>query len=85
MKDARKGKYIKIVLAGMFTYLILFTCACLYITYKTGSEPETLILSVFAFCGVEGGLSAWIKVTKEKKSEGIAKKVVKKIEKKETE
>jgi hypothetical protein len=26
-------------------------------------------MCVFAFCGVEGGLSAWIKTTKEKKKE----------------
>lgn len=67
MKSLKKGRYIKLVLTGMFIYLILFTCACLYITYKTSTEPKTLILCVFAFCGVEGGLSAWIKTTKVKK------------------
>lgn len=85
MKGLRKVKYIKVVLAGMFTYLILFTCACLYITYKTGSEPETLIMSVFAFCGIEGGLSAWIKVTKEKKVEGYENKASNNHDKKKTE
>lgn len=68
MSNPIKGKYIKKILAGMFIYLILFTIACLYITYKTGGEPKTLIMSVFAFCGIEGGLSAWIKTTKEKKN-----------------
>ena len=53
----------------MFIYLILFTFACLFITYNTGTEPKTLILSVFAFCGVEGGLSAWIKTTNVKKTD----------------
>jgi ABC-type transport system involved in multi-copper enzyme maturation permease subunit len=67
MKIIKKGKYIKVILVCMFTYLILFTCACLFITYKTGEEPSTLIMCVFAFCGVEGGMSAWIKITKEKK------------------
>lgn len=63
----KNGKYMKVILVGMFLYLILFTIACLYITYKTSAEPKVLITSVFAFCGVEGGMSAWIKTTKEKK------------------
>lgn len=63
----KNGKYLKVILVGMFIYLILFTIACLYITYKTSTEPKVLITSVFAFCGVEGGLSAWIKTTKEKR------------------
>ncbi|MBH1939320.1 hypothetical protein I5677_00270 [Mobilitalea sibirica] len=62
------GKYMKITLSCMFVFLILFSAACLFISYKTGSEPNTLITCVFAFCGAEGGLSAWIKVTKEKKN-----------------
>lgn len=64
-----QNKYIKKILVIMFIYLILFTSVCLFITYKTGTEPKTLILCVFAFCGVEGGLSAWIKTTKVKKSD----------------
>ncbi len=70
-KKKNNSKFTKIVLTGMFIYLILFTCACLYITYETGSEPETLIMCVFTFCGVEGGLSAWIKTTKVKKKDSI--------------
>jgi hypothetical protein len=58
----------------MFIYLLLFTCACLFITYKTSIEPKTLITCVFTFCGVEGGLSAWIKTTKVKKNDTIDKK-----------
>lgn len=52
----------------MFVFLILFTCACLFITYKKATEPRTLITCVFAFCGAEGGLAAWIKTIKEKKN-----------------
>lgn len=55
----------------MFIYLIIFTFASLFITYKTGNEPTTLITCVFAFCGVEGGLSAWIKTTKVKKKDKL--------------
>lgn len=69
-----QNKYIKKILAFMFIYLILFTSTCLFITYKTGKEPTTLILSVFAFCGVEGGLSAWIRTTKVKKADKTAVK-----------
>ncbi len=66
---SKQSRYIKKILTFMFIYLILFTAACLYITYETGIEPRTLILCVFAFCGVEGGLSAWIKTTKVKKKD----------------
>lgn len=66
-KEKNKKGYMKIILTVMFLFLFLFTCACLYITYKTSSEPSTLIASVFAFCSIEGGLSAWIKTVKETK------------------
>lgn len=65
--NKKKGHYMKVVLVCMFSFLILFTGACLLITYKTKIEPSTLIVSVFAFCGAEGGIAAWIKNTKEKK------------------
>lgn len=68
MKKNNKEKrgYMKIVLTLMFIFLFFFVCACLLIAYKTSSEPSTLITCVFAFCSIEGGLGAWIKVTKEK-------------------
>lgn len=50
----------------MFIFLVLFTIACLVVTAVTGTEPGILEGSVFAFCGAEGGLSAWIKVVKHK-------------------
>ena len=64
-----KGRFMKTVLVSMFLFLFLFTIACLFVTYKTGYEPSTLVASVFAFCGIEGGLSAWIKTTKEKRKD----------------
>jgi heme A synthase len=64
----KSGNFMKRVLTGMFIFLILFTIACLFVQYKTSTEPSTLITSVFLFCSVEGGLGAWIKVTKEKKT-----------------
>jgi hypothetical protein len=70
----KKGRFIKIIITCMLIYLLLFSCACLYITYTRGSEPRTLIMCVFAFCGVEGGMSAWIRTTKEKKKDFSGKK-----------
>lgn len=61
-------KFSKRVVTAMFALVILFTLAVLFIFYRTGSEPSTLIACVFAFVGVEGGALAWIRVTKEKTS-----------------
>jgi hypothetical protein len=66
-KALKKEKsYSKLILSLMLLFLLFFTCACLWITFKTGAEPSTLITCVFAFCGVEGGLTAWIKTVKVK-------------------
>lgn len=62
----KKKSYTKVLLSLMFVFLLMFITICLYITFKTGSEPSTLIMSVFAFCGLEGGLTAWIKTTQDK-------------------
>ena len=68
MKKIKKKKpYLKVVLTSMFVVLLLYTAASLYVTYKTGVEPSTLNASVFAFCSVEGGLGAWIKLDSRKK------------------
>ena len=66
-KKSNKG-FMKKVLTGMFIFLVLFVIACLLIQYTTSTEPSTLITAVFAFCTVEGGLGAWIKITKEKET-----------------
>lgn len=62
----KKKSYMKVFLTIMFCFLFIFTCACLYISYKTSQEPSALIAAVFGFCTVEGGLGAWIKTTKVK-------------------
>lgn len=51
----------------LLIFLTLFTIAILYLVAHDHAEPSTLIMSVFGFCGVEGGLMAWIKTTKTKK------------------
>jgi hypothetical protein len=62
----KSGKYSKWILACMLIFLIIFVQECLYITLKTGTEPATIAALVFGFCGVEGGLMAWIKTVKVK-------------------
>lgn len=61
-----KGRFSKLILKSMFIFLMVFTMAVLYVSYKTGSEPSTLVTCVFAFCGAEGGCLAWIKTIKSK-------------------
>jgi hypothetical protein len=63
-----KGQYMKRVITGMLIFLFIFSQEVIFIMWKTGSEPSTLIASIFGFCGVEGGLMAWIKKLKIKRS-----------------
>ena len=58
--------YSKKLVTIMLVFLLLFVIACFIVVWHTSVEPDTLILSVFAFCGIEGGLMAWIKTTKVK-------------------
>lgn len=70
-------RFSKKIMVSMLVFLVLFVLAVLFITYKTGSEPSTLVASVFAFCGVEGGCLALIKsveTTAEKKKPQKKKK-----------
>lgn len=55
------------IVNGILIFLVLFTITILYLVAHDHAEPSTLIMSVFGFCGVEGGLMAWIKNTKTKK------------------
>lgn len=61
------GKFSKKLLVFIMIFLFLFTCGCMFITYHNGTEPSTLILAVFGFCGLENGLLALIKTNKIKK------------------
>lgn len=65
-KKIKKGKFMKSIIVTVMLFLFLFTLTCLFITYKTGSEPSTLIVSVFAFCGFECGILGRIKTNKER-------------------
>ncbi len=46
--------------------LAAYTVAALAVFWHTGSEPATLTACVFAVCGMENGVMAWIKTTKDK-------------------
>lgn len=63
-----KGLFMKRTLKFIFTFLFLFTVACLLLFWITGSEPSTLITCVFASCSLEGGALAMIKSIKIKET-----------------
>lgn len=65
-KKIKKGRFMKGIIITVMLFLFLFTLTCLYIIYKTSTEPSTLIVSVFAFCGFECGVLGRIKTTKQK-------------------
>ncbi len=62
----KKTKFSKKLLVCMFLFLLLFIIAVLFLFYKTSAEPSTLIMSVFGFCGLEGGILGWIKTIESK-------------------
>ena len=63
--DFSKIKTSNLVLFSSIVMIILFTIACLFVQYKTGSEPSsTLITLWFTFWTVEIVSLAGIKITK---------------------
>lgn len=67
----KKGRFMKGVIITIMLFLFLFTLTCLYITYCTSTEPSTLIVSVFGFCGLECGILGTIKKSKDGGNNGI--------------
>lgn len=65
-QDKQGGHVMDLVLLAVATFLLGFTACVLIVFYKTGSEPSTLVASVFAFCGCEAGILGWIKTNKDK-------------------
>lgn len=47
-------------------FLLVFTVTMTVIFIRFGSVPDTLIVSVFGACGIEGGVCGWIKTAKER-------------------
>ncbi len=66
-KRKKKLKTMDLILLCLGIFLLIFVAICLVIFCITGgSEPSTLIGCVFAICGTECGVMAWIKNVKEK-------------------
>ena len=59
-------RYSKVVLTIMLAFLLLYTIYNTFKFYTIGVEPSTLTACVYGFCGVEGGLMAWLKVVEHK-------------------
>ena len=64
-KKAKKGKYMKIVLALIIFQVIAYTWVHLFLSYKMGVEiAPTATVAFYGFCGVEAGICGWIKNNK---------------------
>lgn len=64
-----KIKTLDVVLILLGVFLLLFTVAMVVVFVKFQAVPDTLITSVFACCGAEGGFMALIQTTKIKEKE----------------
>ena len=64
-----KPPFSNFLLIWTFVVVNLFIAACLIAFIVTGSEPTTLIISVFAFFGFECGIMGWIKTSSKKKED----------------
>lgn len=53
----------------MLVFLLIFTVVNMVMGFTSQYEPSTLVGCVFAFCSIEGGMLAWIKIF-EKKDKG---------------
>ena len=62
----RKLKTMDLILAVLLTVMILFIITMIWVYLRMGAVPDTLIVSVFAFFGLECGYMGWIKTTKTK-------------------
>ena len=69
-------RFSKTCVAMMFTSVFVFTVVMIVLFAVYQAVPEPLVLSFFAFWGVEGGALAWIKNvdTKHKKKKKGRKK-----------
>lgn len=63
-KQKKKGRFMKGIIIGVFLFLLIFIGVVLWLFYKTGSEPSTLIASVFAVAVGEFSILGSIKKTK---------------------
>lgn len=66
-RSTTSDDFLKKVVIALGIFLLLFTITILIIFQSTGSEPSTLIASVFAACLGEGSICGFIKNRKDKK------------------
>ena len=64
VKQKKKGRFMKGIIIGVFLFLLVFIGVLLWLFYKTGSEPSTLIASVFAVAVGEFSILGSIKKKK---------------------
>ena len=62
----RKIKFMDAALVFVFTCVVVFIVVMIAVFLRMGAVPDTLIVSVFAFFGLECGVMGWIKTTKTK-------------------
>ena len=66
-----KKKFSKLIVTLIVLLNIVFTVAVLFIFYRTGAEPTTIIISWFAFTTGELMLLAGIKIKDKEKEERL--------------
>ena len=64
VRQKKKGRFMKGIIIGVFLFLLVFIGVVLWLFYKTGSEPSTLIASVFAVAVGEFSILGSIKKKK---------------------
>lgn len=52
-RNSVKGQYSKLIVTAVILLNIIFTIAVLFIFYRTGSEPSTIIGAWFSFTTIE--------------------------------
>lgn len=64
----RMGGTMNLILAAIGIALTAFTVAMIWLFWRRGAVPDTLITAVFGVLGGECGIMGWIKTTKERRA-----------------
>lgn len=81
-KEKKQVKFSKLIVATVIVFNVVFAGIVLYIFFKVGSEPTSLIASWFSFTTVELWSLASIKKEETKEEKVIKDDYVKKEKKK---
>lgn len=71
MDTKKRIRTMDVILVFLFTCMAAFIVTMIVVFLRMGSVPDTLIVSVFAFFGLECGVMGWIKTTKTKLEEAL--------------